>query len=165
MQGKQNWLGLHYEQVAGVCYNCHLTNARLILESDVMSGQGFFALKALTIGLSLAARASGYRHAARGIKSMKAPLATGASAANAVRDQSLSVPYDQISHIEKSLPCWLRIVLRDPPASFDTHSLVFAPAPLAGRRAFKTGWSVAAEVLALFNTVLQDCPQEATVVS
>jgi len=164
-QGKKNWLGLHYEQIAGVCYDCHLTNTRLILESNVMSAQGFFVLKALTIGLSVAARAYGYKHTARGIKSIKSPLAAGASAADAVRDQSLSIPYDQISHVVKSLPCWLRIVLKDPPPNFDPHSLVFVAGPLPGRVMFKSGWSAAADVLGLFNTVLQDHPHEATIIS
>ena len=164
-QGKKNWLGLHYEQVAGVCYDCHLTNTRLILESDVMSAQGFFVLKALTIGLSVAARAYGYKYTARGIKSMKSPLAAGASTADAVRDQAISISYDQISQVVKSMPCWLRIVLRDPPPNFDPHSLVFVPFPMPGRIMFKTGWSNAADVLGLFNTVLRDHPHEATIVS
>lgn len=164
-QGKKNWLGLHYELADGVTYKSHLTNTRLILESNVRSAQGFFLLKTLVTGLSLAARLYGLKHASRGGSFVKSQLKAGESTANSVRNQTLSVPLDQISHIEKSFPTWLRLVLKDPPPDFDSHSLVFLAYPLPGRVRFKTGYSAAADVMSLFQAVLQDVPRDATIVS
>lgn len=164
-QGKKNWVGLHYELVPGVTYHCHLTNSRMILESKVRSAQGFFLQKTLVFGLSVAARAYGIRHTSAGADLVQSQLTDGQTIATAVRDQTISIPYDQISHTEKLFPGWMRVTLCNPRSDFDPDSLVFLPSPLSGRAFFKTGWSAAAEVTALFNAILRDYPRAAAVVS
>jgi len=163
-QGKKNWTGLHYEIVPGVWYMSHLTSTRLILESKVTSGQGFFLQQALIVGLSIAARAYGVRHATQAGGDIVDQLREGQHVANAVRDQTLSLPYESLDRAEKS-SAWVRLVLKNPPPNFDPHSLVFIAAPLSGRTRFRTGWTTAADVVELVNRMLRDCPREATVVS
>jgi hypothetical protein len=164
-QGKRNWTGLHYEGVAGVWYRSHLTSKRLILEPQVTSSQGFFLQKALIVGLSIAARAYGMRSVSKAGGKAFNQMQDAESAADAARDQTLSIPLESIARVEKSFPAWLRIVLKNPPPDFDPYSLVFLPAPLPGRTRFRTGLATSADVLALVNEALQNCPCDASVVS
>jgi hypothetical protein len=163
-QGKRHWTGLNYEIVHGVWYFAHLTNRRLILESNVTSGQGFFLQKALIAGLSLAARAYGVRHVTQAGGDIVDQLRDSEKVANAVRDQTLSIPYASLARAEKS-SAWVRLVLSNPPAGFDPHSLVFMAAPLRGRTTFRTGWATAADAAELINRVLRECPSDAVIVS
>ena len=164
-QGKRNWTGLHYEIVPGVWYVAHLTNQRLFLEANVTSAQGLFLQKALAVGFSLAA----WRfRAPRPVTTMGGKFFNQVrqtqQAADAVRDQTLSIPYASLRCAEKST-AWVRLVLSSPPPNFDPHSLVFMVAPPPGRRVWRSGWTTAADAVELINRMLRECPTEAMIVS
>jgi hypothetical protein len=163
-QGKRSWTGLNYEIVQGVWYFAHLTTHRLILEPNVTSGKVFFGQKALIIGLSLAARAYGVRHVTQAGGHMVDQIRDSEKVANAVRDQTMSIPYASLRCAEKST-AWVRLVLSNPPPSFDPHSLVYMAAPLPKRTKFRTGWATAADAVELINRMLRECPTEAAIVS
>jgi hypothetical protein len=164
-QGKRNWTGLHYEIAHGLWYVAHLSNQRLILESNVTSAQNAFLQKALAVGFSLVAwRLRAPRPITKlGGKYFNQVRQTE-QAASAAGDEALSIPYASLSRAEKST-AWVRLVLSNPPPGFDPHSLVFMAAPPPGRRVWRSGWTTAADAVELINRMLRECPSEAVIVS
>jgi hypothetical protein len=123
-QCKKGWF--LYDILHGVDYHCHLLETRLILEARVMSGAGFFLLKALTTAVSLGFGAN--------LDATSHTLSDAKAAAIKVRGQFISIPYEEIARLEPVFFGLVRIVLRNPGRAFDPNSLVFSPRGMQGWR-------------------------------